>query len=115
MGLAELSLPRYRNRAAEVLRETGAFGLIQRLIHKAASPVVSRLIAPRTCRFVGIDFISGMLRDYDLRTLQRRLERRGFRCEIRDFPADYWSREFQTSRSNLLIFVGDGTRVAPHV
>jgi SAM-dependent methyltransferase len=43
--------------------------------------------------------------DYDLRAIGRSLERRGFRYEILDFPADYWSGDFRTSRSNLLIHV----------
>ena len=42
---------------------------------------------------------------YDLRTLKRSLEARGLRCEICDFPADYWNPEFRLSRSNLLIHV----------
>jgi len=42
---------------------------------------------------------------YDLRALQRSLEARGLRCEIRDFPPGYWNEEFITSRSNLLIHV----------
>jgi ubiquinone/menaquinone biosynthesis C-methylase UbiE len=42
---------------------------------------------------------------YDLRALQRSLEARGLRCEIRDFPPGYWNDEFRTSRSNLLIHV----------
>jgi SAM-dependent methyltransferase len=40
---------------------------------------------------------------YDLRGIARTFEARGFQCEIRDFPRDYWSGEFRTSRSNLLI------------
>ena len=43
--------------------------------------------------------------DYDLAGIARSLTARGFRCEVRDFPDDYWSGEFKTSRSNLLIFV----------
>jgi SAM-dependent methyltransferase len=46
--------------------------------------------------------------DYDLRGLARSLEARGMRCEVRDFPTDYWSGEFRTSRSNLLIFIPTG-------
>jgi len=49
--------------------------------------------------------------DYDLRAIARSLERRGFRCEVRDFPADYWSSEFRTSRSNLLIHVPRHTSI----
>jgi SAM-dependent methyltransferase len=43
--------------------------------------------------------------DYDLRDIARLLTARGLRCELRDFPAGYWSSEFRSSRSNLLIFV----------
>jgi SAM-dependent methyltransferase/ribosomal protein S18 acetylase RimI-like enzyme len=46
--------------------------------------------------------------DYDLQGVARSFEARGLRCEVRDFPTDYWSGEFTTSRSNLLIFI-------PHV
>ena len=47
---------------------------------------------------------------YDLRAIARSFEARGFQCEIRDFPSDYWSSEFRTSRSNLLIHVPKGRR-----
>jgi SAM-dependent methyltransferase/ribosomal protein S18 acetylase RimI-like enzyme len=40
---------------------------------------------------------------YDLRGIQARLRARGFTCEIRDFPAEFWSRDFRRTRSNLLI------------
>jgi ubiquinone/menaquinone biosynthesis C-methylase UbiE len=43
--------------------------------------------------------------DYDLAGIAASLRARGFRSEVRDFPADYWSGEFRTSRSNLLIFI----------
>lgn len=49
--------------------------------------------------------------DYDLQAIARSLEARGLRCEVRDFPADYWSDEFRTSRSNLLIHVPKARRV----
>jgi ubiquinone/menaquinone biosynthesis C-methylase UbiE len=43
--------------------------------------------------------------DYDLDDIAQSLQTRGLRCELRDFPGDYWSAEFRISRSNLLIFV----------
>jgi hypothetical protein len=46
---------------------------------------------------------------YDLPALQRSLEARGLRCEIRDFPPGYWNEEFRTSRSNLLVHVPERT------
>lgn len=46
---------------------------------------------------------------YDLPALQRSLEARGLRCEIRDFPPGYWNEEFRTSRSNLLVHVPENT------
>jgi hypothetical protein len=49
--------------------------------------------------------------DYDLRAIARSFEARGFPCEIRDFPGDYWSSEFRTSRSNLLIHVSKARRL----
>jgi ubiquinone/menaquinone biosynthesis C-methylase UbiE len=48
---------------------------------------------------------------YDLRALQRSLEARGFRCEMWDFPPNYWNSEFRTSRSNLLIYIPERTVV----
>jgi len=47
--------------------------------------------------------------EYDLQALQRSLEARGLRCEIREFPPDYWNGEFRMSRSNLLIHVPETT------
>jgi ubiquinone/menaquinone biosynthesis C-methylase UbiE len=49
---------------------------------------------------------------YDLDALQRSLEARGLRCEIRNFPAGYWSDEFRISRSNLLIHVTERTALS---
>ena len=43
--------------------------------------------------------------DYDLRAIARALEARGLRCRVEDFPADYWSTDFRSTRSNLLITV----------
>jgi ubiquinone/menaquinone biosynthesis C-methylase UbiE len=43
--------------------------------------------------------------DYDLRAIARALQARGLTCTIRDFPADYWNRDFRTTRSNLLITI----------
>jgi len=40
---------------------------------------------------------------YDVTQLKRELERQGVGCDIVRFPADYWSRDFQTTRSNLSI------------
>jgi hypothetical protein len=43
--------------------------------------------------------------EYDLRELKTLLESRGFGCAIVDYPADFWSRDFRETRSNLLIAV----------
>lgn len=43
--------------------------------------------------------------DYDLRAVARALEARGLHCDVQDFPDDYWSADFRTTRSNLLITV----------
>ena len=51
---------------------------------------------------------------YDLPALQRSLEARGLRCEIRDFPAGYWNEEFRISRSNLLVHVPEGAAPQGH-
>jgi ubiquinone/menaquinone biosynthesis C-methylase UbiE len=45
--------------------------------------------------------------EYDLVSIKAHYEARGCHCRVLDFPDDYWSRDFRTSRSNLLI------RVAP--
>ena len=47
--------------------------------------------------------------EYDLAGIKAHYEARGCQCRVLDFPDDYWSRDFRTSRSNLLIRVkGDG-------
>jgi SAM-dependent methyltransferase len=43
--------------------------------------------------------------EYDLTAVKAHYEARGCHCRVVDFPADYWSRDFRTSRSNLLIRV----------
>ncbi len=50
--------------------------------------------------------------EYDLRALSGRLEDRGLQCSIADYPSDFWSRDFERTRSNLIVTVprrsGDG-------
>lgn len=41
--------------------------------------------------------------EFDLQALRAFYESRGFHCQLLDYPSDYWSRDFRTSRSNLLI------------
>lgn len=41
--------------------------------------------------------------EFDLQGLKASYESRGFDCQLLDYPSDYWSRDFRTSRSNLLI------------
>ena len=43
--------------------------------------------------------------EYDLAEMARSLEAAGHRCHVLDFPADYWSSDFRTTRSSLLISV----------
>jgi SAM-dependent methyltransferase len=43
--------------------------------------------------------------EYDLTGIKAHYEARGCHCRVLDFPDDYWSRDFRTSRSNLLIGV----------
>jgi SAM-dependent methyltransferase len=47
--------------------------------------------------------------EYDLRTLARGLQAEGVECRVLDFPADYWSRDFRVTRSNLLISIPPAT------
>lgn len=41
--------------------------------------------------------------EFNLRKLKRKLEKEGLRCDILDFPEDYWSRDFRKARSNFII------------
>jgi SAM-dependent methyltransferase len=43
--------------------------------------------------------------EYDLTGIKAHYEARGCHCRILDYPDDYWSLDFRTSRSNLLIRV----------
>lgn len=43
--------------------------------------------------------------EYDLRDLSIRLEQRGLACSVVDYPGDFWSRDFERTRSNLIIKV----------
>jgi SAM-dependent methyltransferase len=43
--------------------------------------------------------------EYDMADMKAHYEARGCQCRVLDFPDDYWSRDFRTSRSNLLIRV----------
>jgi ubiquinone/menaquinone biosynthesis C-methylase UbiE len=43
--------------------------------------------------------------EYDLTRIKAHYEARGCHCQVLDFPDDFWSRDFRTSRSNLLIRV----------
>jgi hypothetical protein len=45
--------------------------------------------------------------DYDLSGLAERLASQGLECRVLDFPAEYWSRDFRRTRSNLWIRVPD--------
>jgi hypothetical protein len=41
--------------------------------------------------------------EYDLRELSARLQARDLECSVLDYPRDFWSRDFERTRSNLLI------------
>lgn len=41
--------------------------------------------------------------EFDMRELRARYEARGFRCQLLDYSDDYWSEDFRTTRTNLLI------------
>jgi SAM-dependent methyltransferase/ribosomal protein S18 acetylase RimI-like enzyme len=46
--------------------------------------------------------------EYDLAAIGGELRRAGLDCRVLDFPADYWSEDFRTTRSNLLISIPQG-------
>jgi ubiquinone/menaquinone biosynthesis C-methylase UbiE len=46
---------------------------------------------------------------YDLKEIKRRLRIRNLECKLMDFPESYWSRDFQRTRSNLIIRVKSQT------
>ncbi|MCA1779366.1 MAG: class I SAM-dependent methyltransferase [Xanthomonadaceae bacterium] len=41
--------------------------------------------------------------EFDLQALKSSYESRGFHCQLLDYPGNYWSRDFRTSRSNFVI------------
>lgn len=54
-----------------------------------------RLLAGTPARLVFLEF--------DVGALKRELENHGLTCLVRDFPGDYWSRDFRLTRSNILL------------
>lgn len=51
---------------------------------------------------------------YNLLELKRRLEAEGLRCQVMDYAADFWSRSYRNTRTNLLIHVPPGVRPGPN-
>lgn len=41
--------------------------------------------------------------EFDLDKMKKQLDAEGLRCDILDFPTDYWSEDYRLTRSNLLI------------
>lgn len=80
-----------RGTARERLRVVGALLLprpLKRLLRRWAG-------LPPEPRLVGLE--------YDLAAWKERIEALGAECEILPFPQDFWSRDFRSTRSNLLI------------
>ena len=48
--------------------------------------------------------------EFDLRGLKRSLEKEDLECEVLDYPKDYWSEDFRTTRSNLVIRIPQSLR-----
>jgi len=82
--------------------------------------LVAAMSLPRTARNLARRLLPGLIRpalrylDYDLQEIRTLLESRGLGCAIVDYPADFWSRDFQRTRSNLLISVPSGGPRALH-
>jgi SAM-dependent methyltransferase len=53
---------------------------------------------------------------YDVKRIAKRMEELGFSCRILDFPGNYWSVDFQRTRSNLVISIpAESRRLEQHV
>ena len=71
--------------------------LIGAMILPASIRRLARRILPGSNAF-GLRYL-----EYDLRALAARLQSRGLKCAIADYPRDFWSRDFERTRSNLII------------
>ena len=73
--------------------------------------ILAAMVVPARVRRILRDAVSGgaasPLRylEFDLEALTALLRRRGVDCATVHYPADYWSRDFRVTRSNLVITV----------
>jgi SAM-dependent methyltransferase len=92
---------RWRARA-EAWRRGGMrerFSLIASLLLPAPLKAVARRLAGHE-RSRGLVYL-----EYDFDALRRRLESLGLECRVVEFPANFWSRDFRLTRSNLVVTV----------
>ncbi len=73
--------------------------------------ILAAMVVPARVRRILRDAIRGGQRsplrylEFDLKALSVLLRSRGVECRTVDYPADYWSRDFRVTRSNLVITV----------
>lgn len=65
------------------------------LLPRRLKKLLRRRLLPSDDRLTALEF--------DVRDLARELEGSGLRCDVRHFPEGFWSRDFRTTRSNLVI------------
>jgi hypothetical protein len=94
---------RKRWRARRAAFRAGGLGQRLQIALSAALPASWKRLARRLVP--GLPREGLVYLEYDLRQLKARLEGRGLACTILDYPADFWSRDFRETRSNLLIAV----------
>lgn len=86
----------------EVWRRSGAMARLK-LLGSMAVPRHVKKYLRRWFKWIPTDSL--VLLDYDLQQLKQRFESAGYMCKTLDYPADYWSRDFRMTRSNLVIHV----------
>ena len=73
--------------------------------------IVVHLLVPQTIKNVLRRILRMERRDhldyleFDLRRLRQNLDKEGLKCEIVDFPKNYWSTDYRKTRSNLIICI----------
>lgn len=101
------SIPDIRKRFrvyAEVWEGASLRGKLRLILSLAVPPLLrktlQRLLDVRPASYV-------VSVTYNLVELKRQLEAEGILCQITDFAANFWSRSYRNTRSNLLIQVPD--------
>jgi hypothetical protein len=89
----------------EAWRLAGTAGRLQLIVSLALPAGVKRFLRRRLDVADGYGLVA---LEYDLNDLAAKLSENGSRCRVVDFPGDFWSRDFRSTRANLLIDVGGG-------